>query len=705
MTIDISLLGSPLIRRNGETLTLPGYRPLALLAYLLVTGKPQRREHLVDLLFDRPNDPRAALRWTLSKLSDALGPDYVQADRETISFNFESDYRLDTEVFAAGDLSQYRGDFLEGLRLRDALQFEEWLLVQREYWRALYQTALEKRLDSQIEEGDAVAVAETAVQLLQTDSLREDWRRALMSAYAQQGKFEAALAQFDLNREILHEELGQEPAPDTISLAQAIRDEQARLYRSLSSRSKSSLLSLTPATTIPAQERKSRKRMVLVAGLLLVPLLAAAVYELVNGRGIVHMGIAVGEGSGDQSPPTELAGTTVTIGSGLEPSEESTWLLFEEAFHPFEEETGIQIEFVAYGDDFRYVADDVIASSLSPDIFFFSQPVYLADFVDQGRVIDIRTIMDDAFLKQHYSEAMLEAAMIKGQMVGIWHTVNVKGLVWYAKPAFDAAGYTEPQTWEQLMALTEQIAADGKIPWCIGMEMGEATGWVGTDWVENILLRTAPPETYDAWVAGDLPFESPEIRRVFEIMSAIWLEDAYVYGGVSAINREGAIDSILGLVTEPPACLLSSQASFALAYFPEDAQFGRDYDFFYLPPIDEEFGRPVLGGGEIVAMFHDRPEVREVMRFVASGESVKPFVESAGVISPHRDAPFEWYTSPANLKIAQILFGATTYRFDGSDLMPVEVGQGAFWQGMVDWVAGEDLDTVLRDIDAAWPKR
>ncbi|MFN2136746.1 MAG: extracellular solute-binding protein [Candidatus Promineifilaceae bacterium] len=717
MTLIVSLLGPPEVRRDDEALVLPGHRPLALLAYLLVTGQPQRREHLVSLLFDRPHDPRAALRWSLSKLRRALGAEYLLADRDTVAFNFACDYQLDTEQFTSGDLSRYCGEFLEGLNLRDARQFDEWLLVQREYWRALLQAGLEKQLAVQIAARDAEGVEETAVKLLQLDNLREDWRRALMSAYSQQGKFEAALAQVDLNRQVLLEELQQEPAPETTALAQAITARRTAVYRTLSSDATSTLLSPPPMTLFPgdgadaarretaeilSRGRKRPRRLALFAGLILVLLSAVVVYRLVTGRDLAHVGTWAAEGSGDEPVPGELAGTTVTVGGSFD---KISLIYFEEAFRPLQEETGIQINLVDYGDDFQYVVDDVIVSELSPDIIIFSQPGYLADFVDQGRVIDVRSFMGDSFLQQQFSDSMLEAAMVHGQMAGLWYTVNIKSVVWYAKAAFDAAGYREPQTWEQLMALTEQIAADGQTPWCIGMELGAATGWVGTDWVENILLRTAPPETYDAWVAGDLPFDSPEIRRVFEIMSAIWLEDAYVHGGTAAISREDVTESFLGLFAEPPDCLLHSQGSFMLPAVPDGAQFGRDYDFFYLPPIDEEFGHPVLGGGEIMAMFHDRPEVRETMRFLASGKSTKPFVESTGNISPHRDAPFEWYSSPASLKMAQILFEADTYRFDGSDMMPVEVGQGAFWRGMVDWVEGEDLDTVLRKIDESWPVR
>lgn len=253
------------------------------------------------------------------------------------------------------------------------------------------------------------------------------------------------------------------------------------------------------------------------------------------------------------------------------------------------------------------------------------------------------------------------------------------------------------------MALSDQIVADGGRPWCIGIENEDATGWVGTDWVEDILLRTAPPETYDAWVAGELPFDSPEIRHVFAIMDAIWLQDAYVYGGTAAIPEESFIDSARHIIEDPPGSFLHRQASFVLSFYPEEVTYGQEYDFFFLPPIDAEFGNPILGGGDIMAMFNDRPEVREVMRYLSTAESVRSFVEAGMFISAHRDAQFEWYNHPAYLKLAQFLYDADTYRFDGSDLMPAAVGLGTFWQGIVDWVNGEDLGSVLQEIDNSWP--
>jgi alpha-glucoside transport system substrate-binding protein len=289
-------------------------------------------------------------------------------------------------------------------------------------------------------------------------------------------------------------------------------------------------------------------------------------------------------------------------------------------------------------------------------------------------------------------------------MLGVWYSAGLKSLVWYPKQAFEAKGYEEPETWDELMALSNQIVVDGGTPWCIAINDFEAIGWVGTDWVEDILLRTAPPATYDAWVSHELPFNSPEIRRVFEIIGQIWLNDDYVYGGRENITQENYQDSPAHLFEDPPGCYLNKQASFAPLFFPREARYGEDYDFFYLPPIDPEFGNPVLGSGDIVAMLNDRPEVREVMRYFTTAESAKAMIERGGYLNPHKDTPIEWFPSPADLRFAQILRSADTYRFDGSDLMPKEIGTDSFFRGIAAWVEGADLGTVLQEIDDSWPE-
>jgi alpha-glucoside transport system substrate-binding protein len=379
---------------------------------------------------------------------------------------------------------------------------------------------------------------------------------------------------------------------------------------------------------------------------------------------------------------------------------------FETSMEPFETRTGIDIQYEGSG-DFATLISARAEHNNAPDIAVFQQPGLLADLVRKGQNIDLNDWFEEGYLEQQYAEHWLDMATIDNMMSGVWYRANVKSLVWYPVPEFEQAGYEIPKTWDEMLALSDQIVADGKTPWCIGIESGGATGWVATDWMEDIMLRTQPVEKYDAWVNGELSFDSPEVKNAAEIMGEIWFNEDYALGGPSSITTTPFGDAPIPMFNNPPDCYLHRQASFIPAFFPGDVQVGEDVDFFYLPPIkSDEFPKPVLTAGDIFAAFNDRAEVREVMEYLTTGESTKAWLQSGGFVSPHEDTPLDWYPTETDRKYAEILSEASVVRFDGSDLMPGAVGAGSFWTGMVDYVEarGNNLDVVMGNIDNSWPK-
>lgn len=402
----------------------------------------------------------------------------------------------------------------------------------------------------------------------------------------------------------------------------------------------------------------------------------------------------------------ELAGSVVTM-SG--PFTDEDAVKFENSIAEFEAWTGIDIQYTG-SKEFEVTIRAAVEGNAAPDIADFPQPGLLKGFVEGGYVVDVSTFMNAEWLAQNYLESWLDMAQMEGIMAGIWARYNAKSLVWYPKAAFEEAGYEIPTTWEELIALSDQIVADGSSPWCVGIESGAATGWAATDWMEEIMLRTTSLENYDNWSfpadpAERLPFTSDEVKNAAEVLASVWFTDNYVFGGRSAIASTFFGDAPKPMFDEPASCYMHKQGNFITSFFPEGLVGGEDYDFFYLPAIDEAYGKPVLVGGDIYAMFSDRPEVRAVMDFFSRGESLKAWLASGGALSPHNDTDLAWYGSESEAKIAAIVADATSVRFDGSDLQPGAVGSGSFWKGMTDWISGTvDLETALAEIDAAWPQ-
>ena len=396
------------------------------------------------------------------------------------------------------------------------------------------------------------------------------------------------------------------------------------------------------------------------------------------------------------------AGETVTIFGAAQEEQVNK---FEASMVPFEERTGIEVVYEGSA-DFETIALVRSEAGDPYDIYNFPQPGLMADFARSGFLTDLGQFLDDAYLKTKYTQSWLDLGTVDGELVGVWHNADVKSLVWYPVAEFEAAGYTVPETWDELLALMDKMVADGNVPWCIGIESGGATGWPGTDWIEDIMLRTTSPENYDRWTRGELKFDSPEVRNAFDVLGNIWFNKDYVYGGTTSILQTFFGDGPTPLFDDPPSCYMHRQASFIVNFFPEGTKVGPDgeVNYFYLPPIDAAYGKPVLGSGSIMSMGKDTPAVRLVMEYLTTGESTKAEVEAGILVSPHKDASLDWYPDATTRGFAEILMAADTFRFDGSDLMPGAVGAGSFWTGIVDYVGGEDLDAVLKDIDASWPE-
>ncbi|HUG84860.1 MAG TPA: ABC transporter substrate-binding protein [Euzebya sp.] len=403
----------------------------------------------------------------------------------------------------------------------------------------------------------------------------------------------------------------------------------------------------------------------------------------------------------------EFDGTTVEILSQWVEAEGEN---FTATLADFAERTGIDIRSEGIT-DYETVLNVRVEGGNAPDIAQVAQPGLMQEFASGGHLVDLAEWMDTDQLAADYSEAWTDLTAFDGGTYGVFFRANTKSIVWYPVAAFEAAGYTEPTTWDELIALQDQILADGGAPWCITMEHGDASGWVATDWVEDVLLRPAEPDVYDAWVAHEIPFDSPEVVAAADQVAEIWFGEGHVNGGGTAINATFVGDAMNPSFEDPPGCWLHRQAAWIPDFWPTDPETeeplytpGEDSAFFFLPGVQAD-DRPVLGSGDIMMMFDDRPEVRAVMEYLATADAAAGWIEAGGFISPNSSIPAESYADYASSQQAEILADATVLRFDASDSMPAEVGQGSFWAGMVEWVSAEGANTaeVFADIEASWP--
>jgi DNA-binding response OmpR family regulator/DNA-binding SARP family transcriptional activator/pimeloyl-ACP methyl ester carboxylesterase len=211
--LTIRLLGEVAVLRDGEPLVLPASKKTrALLAYLVATGRPQRRERLCTLLWEVPDDPRGALRWSLSKLRAVVdepgGAMRILADREIVAFAAEG---VECDLYALRDLTTGRppaldaapadrlrafadsinGTFLEGLDLPAQSDFQAWCIAEREDARRHHAAVLDA-LFARLSPSAPEAAVPYARQLVGLDAFNEPARVALLELLVRAGRREEA---------------------------------------------------------------------------------------------------------------------------------------------------------------------------------------------------------------------------------------------------------------------------------------------------------------------------------------------------------------------------------------------------------------------------------------------------------------------------------------------------------------------------------
>ena len=397
----------------------------------------------------------------------------------------------------------------------------------------------------------------------------------------------------------------------------------------------------------------------------------------------------------------------------------------------YNSETGSNITFTG-SDDFESQLRIRVDGGDPPAVAVTPQPASICQFADEGALVSLEDMgFDIAEMEANHSKFWMDLGLCAdGNHYGVPWFPNFKSIVFYHQPTFEANGYEIPETWDDLLALSQQAVDDGYTPWCFGFESGGATGWPGTDWIEDILVREAGSDTYADWFNHDIPFNDPAVVSAFDTFGELLFADGFVLGGAENVAGVNFNDSPGPLFSDDagpngdgPGCLMLKQGSFIQNVFKDQPGYeeGEESEIgvFSFPSIDGNVG--AMGGGDTIMVFDGAAEnVQAVKDWItpdwqctlasASGGGVAPYgghgVEGVERLPGHKDVNIDCYESDSAKAFATSVaaaLGANTFVFDASDLMPPAVGQGSFWEGMVNWTRGTSSQEVADAVEASWP--
>ncbi len=380
---------------------------------------------------------------------------------------------------------------------------------------------------------------------------------------------------------------------------------------------------------------------------------------------------------------------------------------FEEVLAAFTEETGIEAQFDSQRTDYAGQLRTRIEGGNPPDVAIIPGIGYLRGLVRDEYVIPLSELgINREDIEGNYAPGVLDIGTVNDELYAVMVKTNSKSAVWYQPSYFEEAGLTVPETYDEMLTVSEEILASGKTPWALGAAAPDSD-WTLTDWFESVYIRQAGLDNYDALFSGELAWTDQSVIDAVDTMKQI-LNDEFVTGGIEGAMGTDWISAIGSLYSTDDAELYHANAAaggIAINQVNTDLQeqIGTEIDYFPFPTINDSDPGIVTIGGDVIAALTDNPGVAEFMEFMTGTTAGETWVETGFIVSPVTGVSAESYPNELAAKEAQQIAEATEVRFDGSDLLPGGPSLGGLLQSAL---RGEEVEPLLEqfetEIQAAW---
>jgi alpha-glucoside transport system substrate-binding protein len=407
---------------------------------------------------------------------------------------------------------------------------------------------------------------------------------------------------------------------------------------------------------------------------------------------VVALAAAACSSNASSSNDNDLRGKAVTVIGAWGGDEQAAFL---KMVAPWEQQTGAKVKYTGTR-DINTVLTTGVASGVLPDVAGLN-PGQIAEYAKAGVLKPLDDVLDIQSYQNDTAKALVDLGKSEGKVYGVFIKAAIKGLIWYSPKLHDYSS-NPPKTWDELKSQAAANQGAARSTWCLGVESGAASGWPGTDWIEDFVLRTAGPDVYTQWYQGKVKWSDPAIKTAFEM----YVNDVVskTYGGAKTAVATNFGDAGDPIFANPPGCQFLHQGSFITGFSQfKSHQAGTDYNFFPFPDIDPKYSGAIEGAGDPMGMFHDTPAARSLMKYLVTADAQDIWVKVGGALSANKKATD--YSDDISKRSAEILANAKSFVFDASDQMPTAMND-AFWKAMVALTGGgKSVDQVLADLDSA----
>jgi alpha-glucoside transport system substrate-binding protein len=409
--------------------------------------------------------------------------------------------------------------------------------------------------------------------------------------------------------------------------------------------------------------------------------------------------------SGSETPtggtPTGAAAGSVDV-LGIWGSDELP--KFEAMVAPWERDQSGDVQFTGTRDTTALLTTRV-AGGNPPDIAIPAEIGLFQQFARQGELVPLSECGLEDQVRAQYPDSFIELGTVDGELYGFFMKADTKATIWYDPQTFEEEGWetlSNDSDFDDLIALSDEIKEGGLPPWSMGVESEAASGWPGSDWIQQIFINEQGEDAYDDLIAGNIQYTDSRVKDAWEKFGQIALTEGYVIqgsqGGAEGINATSFQDSAYPPFEDPPRAALLGLGGFASTFITErfpNAQPGEDFDFFSFP------GGKVTIGANIVYAFNNDEGTCSLLRYLAGAEAQEIWVQAGGFTSINEEVDLDAYPDEVARNVAEQMLNADVVRMDLDDALGAATQQAIF-TGVTEYLANPNqLDSILASIQAA----
>ena len=374
---------------------------------------------------------------------------------------------------------------------------------------------------------------------------------------------------------------------------------------------------------------------------------------------------------------------------------------FVEELNIIANELGIKIKYEPVSDTETFIIDNPNSSS---SIAIIPNPQGVVNLAERKLIYSLDDVLvDNNSIFNLYPNHLISIVSHEDSIYGGWTRLFPNSLIWYDISKFEQHN-VKFDSFETLLEGTKKIADNGTSPWCANSESAASTGWVQTNWMEDVLLTKYGPKVYDEWSKLKIDASNVKIFLSIKHMEDFIFYDNHIYNGPGSIISKEFRNLPKVLLDDSTECFMSWSGHYFRYYIPEDYQYLKDFAVTNVPKIN--FENSVVGIGDNIVLTKDNELSKKVISKILS----KNFGE---IWSSYQDTEFISANQNFNRQIINneltkfeysIVHDALQkdlFRYDASEIMARRIGSNLLWELFKEYIreGPQNLVKLLNQLD------